>query len=938
MRRGLRRAPYRKRKKRGRAKGDRKSAAVNSIYTAACLFSTCIILRLREMVRSGSRPGQVVSSGRPPGSAKITQGKKGTHLRKVSRLNAGSGYPVYCDSEGQTEPVRGLDGCVSLLRDILKNEDSGFEAAYPENRRNLRPLESKKCDSKQKKREKHTFPSVVRKEILSSENKKQITKDASTKSEKDMVSNQSLHDHYRMYSPIIYQALCEHVQTQMSLMNNLASKNSPNGIPAVSGSDSQATSLSTCAFGTSTPAWSPQQPRCLPVVHSEVQTDHDNKFAPQDKTTSVNYPDMPMNSFNNHPGVQCSLPQNEKADIPMLQQLNLANCILPQQTISEEADLPKCFQTHMSMFPSCGKETVSDIQTCGSLTQSQPAFLATSEERCAREQTGETTSKGKYLNMHAQDAKIVKDVQKAKNVNHAAEKIRTINYLLGELKALVSEQEDSEIQRLVVELEACISGLLAKSVSTNTQVEIALAMQPLRSENAHLQRQLKILNQRLKEQEITAKASSTMKCDLELFSLQSLNMSLQTQLQESMKSQELLQSKNEELLKVIENQKDENKKFTSLFKDKDHALLENKQQFDIEMTRIKIELEEALVNVKNSQFKLETAEKENQILGITLRQRDAEVTRLRELTRTLQNSMAKLLSDLSVDTARCKPGNNLTKSLLNIYDKQLEQNPAPLHTSVMSYLNQLETNDSFAHSELLSTIKNEEIIDLTSPYENSLPPKGLPHSDTRAMEGISVPGNLSTFSKQGSDVECETMTLIEGCNLDNTVYIPLARSTSKKHSPPPKGVSPQPKISVATTQLVSNSTLTSETKNKLCTPVVDSSKNEAEDVRPDLSRTADMEDMQLLEKIKEAIGKIPAATEDTKDQTAHHSPTACHTTSIQGKGNASFLNSDLMSDWSISSFSTFTSRDEQDFRNGLAALDANIARLQKSLRTGLLEK
>lgn len=40
-----------------------------------------------------------------------------------------------------------------------------------------------------------------------------------------------------------------------------------------------------------------------------------------------------------------------------------------------------------------------------------------------------------------------------------------------------------------------------------------------------------------------------------------------------------------------------------------------------------------MVNVKDTQFKLETAEKENQILGITLRQRDAEVARLRDLTR-----------------------------------------------------------------------------------------------------------------------------------------------------------------------------------------------------------------------------------------------------------------------------------------------------------------
>lgn len=73
-----------------------------------------------------------------------------------------------------------------------------------------------------------------------------------------------------------------------------------------------------------------------------------------------------------------------------------------------------------------------------------------------------------------------------------------------------------------------------------------------------------------------------------MFSLQSLNKSLQNQLQESLKSQELLQSKNEELLKVIENQKDENKKFAGIFKEKEQTLLENKQQFDIETTRIKI--------------------------------------------------------------------------------------------------------------------------------------------------------------------------------------------------------------------------------------------------------------------------------------------------------------------------------------------------------------
>ncbi|XP_036907440.1 coiled-coil domain-containing protein 14, partial [Sturnira hondurensis] len=455
--------------------------------------------------------------------------------------------------------------------------------------------------------------------------------------------------------------------------------------------------------------------------------------------------------------------------------------------------------------------------------------------------------------------------------------------------------------------------------------------------------QLRILNQQLREQGKTKKASGFRECNLELFSLQSLNKSLQNQLQESLKSQELLQSKNEELLKVIENQKDENKKFADIFKEKDQTILENKQQFDIETTRIKIELEEALVNVKSCQFKLAATEKENQILGITLRQRDAEVTRLRDLTRTLQSSMAKLLSDLSVDTARCKPGNNLTKSLLNIYEKQPQHDPIPAQISIMSYLNKLDTDPTFTHSEPLSETNSEENIMPDGPCENVLPSKGPQHGDTRSVEEASAPGIICTLPKQGSDEESKITTLIEGdCNLDNTIYIPFARSTSKRKSPPPKRLSPEPQISVTPPPLLSSSGPVSEKANRLCAPGVCSpSKKEAEDAREKLS-TAEMEDKRLLKKIKEAICKISAATAGPQEPAACHGPATCQSSSFQVKSRAvsdgSFLNSDLTSDWSISSFSTFTSRDEQDFRNGLAALDANIARLQESLRSGVLEK
>ena len=302
--------------------------------------------------------------------------------------------------------------------------------------------------------------------------------------------------------------------------------------------------------------------------------------------------------------------------------------------------------------------------------------------------------------------------------------------------------------------------------------------------------------------------------------------------------------------------------------------------------------------------------------------------------------MAKLLSDLSVDTARCKPGNNLTKSLLNIYEKQHRHDPIPAHTSIMSYLSKLEPDHTLiTHSEPLSTINNEENMVPDRPYENVLPSKGPQLSNTRSMEEVSAPGIVPALSKRDSDEESEITTLVEEeHNLDKTIYIPFARSTPKKKSPLSKRLSPQGQISVAPPQPVSG--LVAEKENKLCAPGDCSSCKKEEDAPEKLSRTTDTEDKQLLKKIKEAICKIAPATEE--ELAACHGPSTCQNSNIQVKSSAvsdgSFLNSDLTSDWSISSFSTFTSRDEQDFRNGLAALDANIARLQKSLRTGLLEK
>uniref|UniRef100_H0XXI4 Coiled-coil domain containing 14 n=1 Tax=Otolemur garnettii TaxID=30611 RepID=H0XXI4_OTOGA len=440
----------------------------------------------------------VVTSYKKVGSTKLTNGKKGTHLRKITHFSADSGHSTNSDSASQTEAVQGLDRCASLLQDILRNEDSGSEIVYSENRSNPRPLEGKRYGYKKKGFEKHTFPLGAQKEMTSSRNKKKIPNETSAGSGKDisdLPQNWSLQDHYRMYSPMIYQALHDHVQTQMSLMKNFASKKNTSGISLVpghsgsgSGSESQAASDSNYGSYTSRSVWSPQQPSCPQVVHSEVQTDDDNQFSSQTKTVPVNSADCLRNSFNTIPGVPCSLPQTDTSAIPTFQPLGLGTRILPQQGVPKEADLLKCFQTYMSLFQSHGKETHSKGQMHRSPIPSLPPVWATNEEKRAKGQIREATSEGKDLNIGVRDANIIKDVQKAKNVNQTAEKVRTLKYLLRELKALVAEQEDSEVHRLVTEVEACVSVLPAVNGITDIQFEIALAMQPLRRENAQLRR------------------------------------------------------------------------------------------------------------------------------------------------------------------------------------------------------------------------------------------------------------------------------------------------------------------------------------------------------------------------------------------------------------------------------------------------------------------
>ncbi|XP_074070779.1 coiled-coil domain-containing protein 14 isoform X2 [Macrotis lagotis] len=912
--------------------------AVNSFNRLTCGRRGDGRLRARESVRSGPRLTQVSSSGRQIGSSKLTTGKKGIHMRKIARADTDSGYSLRdysTDSDEQVGTVpQGLERCASLLQDILQNEEAAYQNPGKGSSEKLgsRPWECKGNKPKKKGHPRSIVPSCVRKEILSSDNKKHLPTIASTENEKDPSCTkqiQPIQVPFNFDFSTMYKTFCEHVQTQMALINAQSSQSiSDSGPPVVN-----------YGIPTSTPILSPHDPTQPSDVQSTIITNPPH--------TSC----LPTSGENN-------------PAVPVVQPLVHDNRILAAQGISEqlgkEINLLKCIQASLDQLHPHQIKTQEKNQS-----QQLPVFLTTEGENSSEEHIWESSGDDEDLKMVEiavmQDQNSAKNIQKAKSASpkEASPKMRTLHYLLGELKTLIMEQGDSEIQRLIKEVEEYI--FLLPEVAENTQMEgeIALTMQSLRSENIHLRRRLKAISQRLREQEKLMKSSNSMDHNFELISTQSLNMSLQTQLKESLRNQKLLKIKNDKLLKVIESQKDEYKKYVKLFQEKDKKIFENKKHFEMEIAKIKIELEEAMANVKTYQFKLETSRKENKILDVTLHQREAEIIRLKELTRTLQSNMTQLLTDLSMDSLY-KPEKMLTRSLLDIHEKHLQHKQSPSQFP-MSYIKKLESDQIYTHTEspFLKEDQNERVPNV--PYENFLNPEVSKHKPPGSAFELD-PGTLPYHSKVLSEVGNETDTLIddEFGLTDETIYLPFAVSTSKKKSTPER-ISPLPQNNVSNSKLSDNSGIpSSEKQNDLLKPI--SLFVSSEDAKANFEkfpstsslkmetevskkiRAVNLEDEQLLMKIKEVIGKIPT---DLLDKSPGHSNTlTCQTSSSLVKNSStvcdySFLNSDLMSrmsDWSMSSLSSFTSHDEQDFRNGLAALDANITRLQKTLQTGPLKK
>ncbi|NXM99638.1 CCD14 protein, partial [Sylvia borin] len=920
---------------------------------------------------------QALSSGRLSGAVKLTNGRNQFGLRKGCHSDA-EFHSTESDSQVGAVP-NGLEHCAALLKNILQKEASGRETGHKQPGKTTtfkftsKPLLTKGNTSKKKGLKRIITPAPVQKEIVPISNRK-VASSTTPSTEKDLSSAaqhqmvQSVHVPCSEHSPGAYQKLYEHVQTQMSLTGQPPQKN--NEIPAVTPCP---TSNQGCQNVTALNYQLPTSTSALSLQHSPnpSSTQSVSKNGANERVPEMGGPvacpvvspaAAQTQSGAALPGViPPTAPGASTPSVPALIPASSARGTAPgQEQQMKEADLMWCIQALLQSHEMLnGRTEQRGPHHCPAKCDGS----SDTEEDTAEEHSEDMGTEEDELNVldwspvkdTSCKTSYVKKVLKSRKESseETAHKVRTVKYLMGELRALVTDQGDSEMLRLVGEIESSVSLLPAVVGSWNIQAEIALALQPLRSENAQLRRRLRILNQQLREQESREKTSGQ-SCNYELVSLQSLNMMLQSQLKESQKGLDSLQAKNEELLKIIESQKKENKHLAKSIQDKEEELLENKQHYDIHSTKLKIEVEEALGTVKSLQFKLEASEKENKILGITLRQRDAEVKRLRELTRTLQGSMAKLLSDLTGDNGRPKPEKALSKSLLEDHEKQMQPELFPGSTSVMTYLKTLEMDHILIDTDLQFSNKIGEVEMQNLSYEK-FAAEGSKINSTVTEEGTSAPRGPPAPLKQDAEAGSDSGTLLDDqSKLDETIYIPLTSSASQKQQPVSGRSGALPQSRGACQRMEYHCELPSSVQQCGCEdpPLLDKL-NPGYSVKKTLENTLEgTGDKAKPEGDKGQVrprGIASGAAKDFLDKADQPQPGTYPRASMPfptgisqktGSKAADFSCISLddfsgRSDWSISSFSTFTSRDEEDFKNSLAALDANIARLQRTLQSNI---
>ncbi|XP_071369295.1 uncharacterized protein DKFZp434B061 [Centroberyx affinis] len=392
-------------------------------------------------------------------------------------------------------------------------------------------------------------------------------------------------------------------------------------------------------------------------------------------------------------------------------------------------------------------------------------------------------------------------------------KVKTVQYLLGELKALITGQ-GGVAERLLSDLEQTVSLLPLIAGSSNIQAEIALVLQPLRSQNSQLRRRVRILNQQLQERERAERETMERHSDSEVLTLQAELSAAQSRLQE-------LQDDVGELRQALQDTQ-------SQLRDR-----------EAENALMKTDLED-------TSSRLLESERERSEVALLAQQRLEEIQHLNRMLQSHVSSDSPTVIDSS------GPGPPLTKQLLERYLPGRDTSePAP--DPVSQYL--------------ISLGQNGRVLTCQSDTQPE------PTASVDEVVGRSV------------------------CAKKKLTFAPLRETMMSSHpiTGSQQGGGP-PVTSVAHCQSLDTVLRLLRQSKSLISPHLDQS---------------------LSSGLARSSGEQPE-----KGRDLDRSLSRCEAASVS-------------SEWSVGSGSTFDTRDEVAFRDGLAALDASIASLQRTIMMDL---
>ncbi|XP_048580174.1 coiled-coil domain-containing protein 14 isoform X2 [Nematostella vectensis] len=454
---------------------------------------------------------------------------------------------------------------------------------------------------------------------------------------------------------------------------------------------------------------------------------------------------------------------------------------------------------------------------------------------------------------------------------------QTLLYLVSELREVIGNSDDIEVQRLLMEIEntsSLLPYLYASSASPRHPSSANDEVQSLRIDNAQLRRNLRMANEKLQEQREIQQSLEELKSGHTNVSFEpackSENANLQRELQEEKARSEKLRSIIRSMEKATKDLKEDKSKFMYILQNKELEFTKGRRNAQLEASRLSVEVRQLKSELEASKLSSEAAEKENVILTLSLKQKDKEIERLGEMTRGLQQSMRRVLLDID----EYHPGSVVKDHLLK-QPRVMEHMGITLGT---------ETSQQYSLSPLANIPAVHDAAKATPRDEREFRTQSTARHQQSSLDGSLHRSTLENSIQEKSNSARKTT---------HRAPIPKISNTPKLAWSPGKD---------STTILTRESAL------------------------PLSSRGGWVRDNRRTP-------NSPRFTWTSPDKPLE-GPGLLNTLAVLGMNSPS---SRPGANDTSADLSSLSSQDEQEFQRDLASLDADIARIQRSLRQAALK-